>query len=201
MYIEGEIGTHIYDFISYEYQAMKNVEFVSLNSLGGNAQWALEIGRQLRSLNLITLVEGASYCLSACVTLFASGAQRQLAPSSELGVHGARFGANEVIGLNKFCGEHFSYPTEETWPPSDSSGCSSFLLETYNRAYEMTDRMFTFFQEGGVSESLREWYFSLGDGPIVDRGQLNILRKPDLFISSSKAIELGLATHLLEIKL
>lgn len=74
--IKGPIDSHIYDFISMEAQKLKSVTKVSLNSLGGNHNWALEIGRRIQELGLKTVINKGAFCASACVYLFGSGQER-----------------------------------------------------------------------------------------------------------------------------
>lgn len=71
--IEGEIDSHIYDYLQYEAARIAPLKFIELNSLGGNSDWALEIARKVKDLGKITLIASDHYCASACAYIFAAG--------------------------------------------------------------------------------------------------------------------------------
>ena len=60
---------------------------VRLESRGGRVAEGLALGALIASRNLDTLVRGE--CSSACVTAFAGGRQRLIAPTARLGLHSA----------------------------------------------------------------------------------------------------------------
>jgi hypothetical protein len=74
--IEGEIDSHIYDYLQYEAAKIAPLKIITLNSLGGNNDWALEIARKVKELGKVTLLAEGHYCASACVYIFAAGRER-----------------------------------------------------------------------------------------------------------------------------
>jgi hypothetical protein len=67
--------------------AHAGVQAVRLESRGGRVAEGLALGRLIASRNLDTLVRGE--CSSACVTAFAGGRQRLIAPGARIGLHSA----------------------------------------------------------------------------------------------------------------
>jgi hypothetical protein len=67
--------------------AQPTVRVVRLESRGGRVAEGLAMGRLIAERNLDTLVGGE--CSSACVTAFAGGRQRWIAPAARLGLHSA----------------------------------------------------------------------------------------------------------------
>lgn len=64
---------------------------VVINSPGGIVSDALSIGRQIRELDVRTLVLPGAYCYSACPYLFAGGTKREASRRGEVGVHQTYF--------------------------------------------------------------------------------------------------------------
>jgi membrane-bound ClpP family serine protease len=77
--IEGRIDSHIYDYIQYEAAKAAMVRVIDLDSLGGNAEWALEIARKIKELGKTTQLRSQHVCASACATIFAAGRERMAA--------------------------------------------------------------------------------------------------------------------------
>jgi hypothetical protein len=67
--------------------AQPGVRTVRLESRGGRVTEGLALGTLIAARNLDTLVRGE--CSSACVTAFAGGRQRLIAPTARLGLHSA----------------------------------------------------------------------------------------------------------------
>lgn len=63
------------------------IHYISLNSLGGNVNSALNIANAIYSQHAYTLVTDASTCASSCIILFSAGNKRFAYPQSKLGVH------------------------------------------------------------------------------------------------------------------
>ncbi len=72
-------------------------EQVYLNSPGGSVDDALAIGRQLRTLEVLTALSGADVCMSACPYILAAGTTREVAPDALVGVHQHYFGENVAL--------------------------------------------------------------------------------------------------------
>ncbi|MCA1774431.1 MAG: ATP-dependent Clp protease proteolytic subunit [Loktanella sp.] len=72
-------------------------EEVYLNSPGGSVDDALAIGRQLRTLEVLTALSGADVCMSACPYILAAGTRREVAPDALVGVHQHYFGENVAL--------------------------------------------------------------------------------------------------------
>lgn len=58
-----------------------------LNSEGGSVQAAIYIGRELRRLNIKTIVPAGAQCLSACAMIWAAGKERWVEGKMNLGFH------------------------------------------------------------------------------------------------------------------
>lgn len=67
--------------------AQPAVRMVRLESLGGRVDEGLALGTLIAGRNIDTLV--TTECSSACVTAFAGGRQRLIAPTARLGLHSA----------------------------------------------------------------------------------------------------------------
>ena len=63
------------------------IQFIALNSPGGDVYDALEIGRAVRQANLETIIPDFASCFSACPLIFASGVARYKSANSYIGVH------------------------------------------------------------------------------------------------------------------
>lgn len=91
--IEGVITNHTYTKIQKDLANWKNHDpipaglIVLLNSLGGNGEIAMQIGRLLRQHNAQAFVNGN--CESACVFILAGGVVRA-ANTGSVGVHAGR---------------------------------------------------------------------------------------------------------------
>lgn len=78
------------------------VQQVRLESRGGRVAEGLALGRLIAERNLDTLVRGE--CSSACVTAFAGGRERRIAPAAKIGLHsagGAGASATSVAAANR----------------------------------------------------------------------------------------------------
>ena len=192
LYIKGKIDIHIYDYLSWEYRALKEVEYISLNSFGGNAEWGIEVGRKIQTLGKKTVLENGNVCASACTYIFASGKERIMESETWLGVHGARLGGSYVSTFQGYCfpdlADGSSIFVEE------KAGCKEHLDKWYAATMEMTSKSFDLMEAAGVSPEFREYYFSLEDDPDWYK-YLNVIRKPDLVVDPSMALEYNLATE------
>lgn len=66
----------------------REVVSIHLNSPGGDVYTAMDIGRVIRRIdNHAVILDAKSICYSACVLIFAGGAQRIWNPGSEVGLH------------------------------------------------------------------------------------------------------------------
>ncbi|MEP5758374.1 MAG: hypothetical protein ABJ327_03485 [Litoreibacter sp.] len=80
-----------------EQMADVDIQRVRLNSPGGSVQDALEIGRMLRKARLETLLGAGDICLSACPYVLASGIERRVHGTAQVGVHQHYFGQNSAL--------------------------------------------------------------------------------------------------------
>ena len=103
--IEGRIDSHIYDYIQYEAARVAAVRVIELDSLGGNAEWALMIARKVKELGKTTELRSQHYCASACVAIFAAGRERIAAEDTWIGIHGARLGPGYTTNFEGLCFE------------------------------------------------------------------------------------------------
>ncbi len=191
--IEGRIDSHIYDYIQYEAAKVAAVKVVDLDSLGGNAEWALEIARKLRELGKTTLLRSQHYCASACATIFAAGRERMAAEDTWIGIHGARLGPGYTTSFAGLCFEDLE--GRSAFEPG-KTGCREFLNHWYDVTLASTSEAFDIMESNGVSPALREAYFAMPDDPEWP-AQMNALRKPDWPISAPDAARYNLVTRVL----
>ena len=153
LYIQGKIDSHIYDFLAHEYEAVKAVEFVSLNSYGGSAGYGMEIGQKILELEKKTIIKKGHVCASACTYIFASGVERIMEEDTWLGLHGARLGESQITSFRIAC---FIPQDDGTSVFDDSSTlCKSNLKFWEKIALNMTNESFDFMEKAGVSPYLR----------------------------------------------
>ena len=191
--IEGRIDSHIYDYIQYEAARVAAVRVIDLDSLGGNAEWALMIARKVRELGKTTELRSQHYCASACVAIFAAGRERMAAEDTWIGIHGARLGPGYTTNFEGFCFEDLEGGM--AFEPR-KRGCREFLNHWYDVTLESTNEAFDLMESNGVSPELRETYFSMPDDPGWP-AQMNAIRKPDWPLKAADAVKYNLVTKLL----
>jgi hypothetical protein len=191
--IEGRIDSHIYDYIQYEAARVAAVRVVELDSLGGNAEWALEIARKLKELGKTTLLRSQHYCASACATIFAAGRERMAAEDTWIGIHGARLGPGYTTNFEGLC--FADLEGRSVFEPR-KVGCREFLNRWYEVTLASTNEAFDLMESNGVSPDLRRTYFSMPDDPEWP-AQMNAIRKPDWPLSANDALKYNLATRVL----
>ena len=191
--IEGRIDSHIYDYIQYEAARVAAVRVIDLNSLGGNAEWALMIARKVKELGKTTELRSQHYCASACVAIFAAGRERMAAEDTWIGIHGARLGPGYTTNFEGFCFEDLEGGM--AFEPR-KRGCREFLNHWYDVTLASTNEAFDLMESNGVSPELRETYFSMPDDPGWP-AQMNAIRKPDWPLKAADAVKYNLVTKLL----
>jgi hypothetical protein len=191
--IEGRIDSHIYDYIQYEAARVAAVRVVDLDSLGGNAEWALMIARKLKELGKTTLLRSQHYCASACATIFAAGRERVAAEDTWIGIHGARLGPGYTTNFEGLCFEDLE--GRSLFEPR-KAGCREFVNHWYEVTLASTNEAFDLMESNGVSPDLRRAYFSMPDDPKWP-AQMNAIRKPDWPLSANDALKYNLATRVL----
>ena len=191
--IEGRIDSHIYDYIQYEAAKVAAVRVIELDSLGGNAEWALMIARKVKELGKTTLLRSRHYCASACATIFAAGRERMAAEDTWIGIHGARLGPGYTTNFEGLCFDDLEGGS--AFEPR-KAGCRQFLKHWYDVTLASTNEAFDLMESNGVSPDLRETYFAMPDDPEWP-AQMNALRKPDWPISAADAVRYNLVTRVL----
>ena len=191
--IEGRIDSHIYDYIQYEAARVAAVRVIDLDSLGGNAEWALMIARKIKELGKTTLLRSQHYCASACATIFAAGRERVAAEDTWIGIHGARLGPGYTTNFEGLCFDDLEGGS--AFEPR-KRGCREFLSHWYELTLASTNEAFDMMESNGVSPRLRKTYFAMPDDPQWP-AQMNALRKPDWPISAADAVKYNLVTQVL----
>jgi hypothetical protein len=191
--IEGRIDSHIYDYIQYEAAKVAAVRVIDLDSLGGNAEWALMIARKVKELGKTTELRSQHYCASACVAIFAAGRERVAAEDTWIGIHGARLGPGYTTNFEGLCFEDLEGGM--TFEPR-KAGCRKFLNHWYDVTLASTNEAFDIMESNGVSPELRETYFAMPDDPDWP-AQMNAIRKPDWPLKAADAVKYNLVTKLL----
>jgi hypothetical protein len=191
--IEGRIDSHIYDYIQYEAAKVAKVRVIDLDSLGGNAEWALEIARKIKELGKTTQLRSQHVCASACATIFAAGRERVAAEDTWIGIHGARLGPGYTTNFEGVC--FVDLEGRSVFEPR-RTGCREFLNHWYDVTLANTNQAFDMMESNGVSPDLRETYFAMPDDPAWP-AQMNALRKPDWPIGAADAVRYNLVTRVL----
>ena len=191
--IEGEIDSHIYDYLQYEAAKIAPLKFIALNSLGGNNDWALEIARKVKELGKVTVLASGHSCASACVYIYAAGRQRAASQDSWIGVHGARLGVGYLTSFEGLC--FVDLDSGSVFEPR-KKGCQEFLAHWRDVAMASTNAAFDMMEANGVSPELRQTYFAMADDPDWP-ANLNVMRKPDWRLSPAEAQKYNLVTELL----
>ena len=194
LYIEGRIGSHIYDYLAYEAQALKAVKVVELNSLGGDVEWGLEIAKKLQALKIDTRLSADKFCASACTFLYAAGVHRYAARGTWLGIHGARLGAGYTTTFQGLCFIDLEGGKSEYFPKK--AGCQAFVDHWYDLSLTATNNFFSFMEANGVLPSLRQTYFGMPDDPEWT-DDMNVIRKPNWPLNSEDAVQYNLVTDLI----
>ncbi len=190
LYIEGRIGSHIYDYLAYETASIEKVKFIQLNSLGGDHDWALLIAEKLKSFKKTTVIQSQNFCASSCVYLFAAGEKRMMDKNTWLGIHGARLGQGYQVLFHQRCGDSINTISKNYI----LSRCEQFLAEWYDTAFEATQKAFDFMESSGISSELWSDYFSLTDDERW-ADHMNVLKKPDWVLEANLALSYNLATE------
>ena len=191
--IEGEIDSHIYDYLQYEAAKIVPVKVIELNSFGGNNDWALEIARKIKALGKTTLLVSGHYCASACAYLFAAGRERVASQDAWIGVHGARLGAGYLTTFQGLC--FVDRESGGAFEPR-KTGCQEFLAHWREVATASTNAAFDLMELNGVSPELRRTYFALPDDPEWP-AHLNVVGKPDWRLTALEAQKYNLVTEVL----
>jgi hypothetical protein len=191
--IEGRIDSHIYDYIQYEAAKVAKVRVIELDSLGGNAEWALEVARQIKELRKTTLLRSQHHCASACAYIFAAGRERIAAEDTWIGIHGARLGPGYLTNFEGLCFDDLEGGS--AFEPR-KAGCREFLNHWYDVTLASTNEAFDIMESNGVSPDLRKTYFAMPDDPEWP-AQMNAIRKPDWPLKATDALKYNLVTTVL----
>lgn len=90
--ISGDLTRLQIAIAEYKNKFGKNLNpLVLLNSPGGNVSEALKMGRLLRTIMAVTIVDGDMQCNSSCVFLLSGGVQRIVFSNGLIGLHRPRF--------------------------------------------------------------------------------------------------------------
>lgn len=192
---KGRVDSHFYDYLSLEAKKLENVKYISLNSYGGNHNWALDVAAKIQSLGKTTILKSGNVCASACVYLFAAGKERIMEKGTWLGVHGARLTGSYVSSFAGFCFVDLEDGTMEF--TEKKKGCKDFLTTWYDKSFKATNDAFDLMEKSGISPEARTYYFSLPDDPEWYQA-LNVLKKPDWVVDTATALKYNLATEVRE---
>ena len=166
---------------------------IDLNSLGGNAEWALEIARKVKELGKTTLLRSQHYCASACAYIFAAGRERMASEDTWIGIHGVRLGAGYLTNFEGLC--FVDLEGRSVFEPR-KTGYQKFLNRWYEVTLASTNEAFDLMEANGVSPELRKTYFAMPDDPDWP-AQLNAIRKPDWPLKAADASKYNLVTTVL----
>lgn len=190
LHIKGVIDSHIYDFLARGIEYLKPVKTVSLNSFGGNSDWAIELGRKINELGFNTVVEEGNYCASACIYLFGSGVHRSAHKSVWFGVHGARLGRGAFLNISSTCSEEELFESVR-FIGLGLSECERAINKWYDIAKTTTDGAFALMERHGVHSELRTTYYAMEEEENwFEEG--NVLRIKDWVLTSEEALNYAL---------
>jgi hypothetical protein len=191
--IEGKIDSHIYDYLAYEAARVAAVTTIDLDSLGGNAEWAMAIARKVKDLGKTTLLRSGHYCASACAYIFAAGRERVASEETWIGIHGPSLGAGYLTNFLGLC--FVDHEDASAFEPG-KLGCQKFLDHWYKLTMASANEGFDGMESNGVSPDLRKAYFEMPDDPEWP-SQMNVIRKPDWPLSAREAFKYNLVTKVL----
>lgn len=190
LHIKGTIDGHIYEYLSREEKNIKaQVDVIELNSLGGDAEYGLLIAKKIASYKKKTLIEKGHFCASACVVIYAAGAQREMEEGGRLGIHGARLGPRFYQTYRENCFVELDNGKEQFM--FFKKDCQATINRGYDAALKMTNEFFDFMEQAGVSPELRKDYYASADHPAWAASG-NVLRKPDWLLDRAEALKWNL---------
>ncbi len=192
--IEGKIDSHIYDYLAYEATRVAAVRMIELNSLGGNAEWALAIARKVKDLGKTTSLRSGHYCASACAYIFAAGRERTASEDTWIGIHGPSLGAGYLTNFQGLC--FVDRENQSAFEPQ-KPGCQQFLDHWYAVTMASANEGFDGMESNGISPDLRKTYFDMPDDPDWP-ARMNVVRKPDWPLSAREALKYNLVTKVLQ---
>lgn len=149
-----EINGLITDKVSERFKSLidrhPEIKRISLTSLGGRSEAALQISSIISRRNLETVAVGE--CSSACTIIFLAGKTRALDVNSVLGFHGprvlgmsdleVRYSSQEVVeayqaaGLSEaFINHALDTPPSKMWFPSDDILVETGAINLFTKAY------------------------------------------------------------------
>jgi hypothetical protein len=137
------------------------VGVILFNSPGGNPSKAIELGRMIRALGLITVQFRGAECASACALAFMGGTLRAADPGS-IGVHKASFRSGSGLSVDDAV-SYVQHQTAETITYLNEMGVDPALLELSLR-YEPDDMRYLSKSE---MEKYRVTNFDTGTGEIA----------------------------------
>lgn len=192
--IEGKIDSHIYDYLAYEATRVAAVRMIELNSLGGNAEWALAIAGKVKDLGKTTFLRSGHYCASACAYIFAAGRERTASEDTWIGIHGPSLGAGYLTNFQGLC--FVDRENQSAFEPQ-KPGCQQFLDHWYAVTMASANEGFDGMESNGVSPDLRKTYFDMPDDPDWP-AHMNVVRKPDWPLTAREALKYNLVTKVLQ---
>lgn len=193
LYIKGKIDSHIYDFLSFSDKTIrKQVDTIELNSLGGDAEYALLIANKIADYKITTRLSSGSYCASACVVIFSAGFDRQMDEDTWLGIHGARLAGEFQKKFWELCFTPLANNEFQFTP--NQGNCKNLIQRGFDTAMQMTLDTFSLMEQFGVSAELRQIYLAKEDDPAWPVAG-NVIKKPDWILSKSEAIKWNLVTE------
>ena len=93
IFLDGDFeagnGDKFFNYLAEVQAQGYNIEWVLLNSPGGDVQAGMDIAQHIRNFGLKTAVLANEYCNSICTLAFSAGVERYVSPTARIGVHSA----------------------------------------------------------------------------------------------------------------
>jgi hypothetical protein len=183
LYLDGGVDELLIDELRI--YAATPIKHISLNSGGGRVDDAFEIAHFIRENNITTHVREGGVCKSACTLLYQAGAKRTAHPSAIFMYHSARY-----IMQSSFQQKELNLCLK-----SPSEKCLRVIDEKTSRLREDTDKLFSFYQDYGISDDFYNLYKSLPDDEQWYKSG-NYLRTVDWELTAEESMEYNIVENL-----
>jgi hypothetical protein len=146
LYLDGAVDPFLLDELkSYAPQPIRRL---SLNSTGGLLEAAIEVAEWVRKNKIETYVRKDAVCMSACTLIFQAGVRRSAHRSAQFMFHSVRHLPQS----------HEQAEEIQKCALSSAPECLEKNLKAREQLQSSTDRLFSLYEEYGVTSDFYEKY-------------------------------------------
>ena len=185
-YLDGAVDKNL--FFEIQNYTQTPIKTLYLNSGGGQIGEAFKVATFIRSQGIKTVLRPGAVCLSACTLLFQAGQERWATPESRLMFHGVR---------DPFLSKTQIKEIQECLA-SPNPSCMAPISKSQQELIELTEQLFSTYEEYGATPHLAETFWSLEEDPKWWL-QGNYVKLVDLEMTGQEALDLNIATHLFRV--